>query len=276
MSDRRSNDDFPSASPLISGARAGGALAEAPTRVYLSLIVPAYNEAARLPATLDRLREYLEAQSYSYEVIVVDDGSRDRTMELVERIAGEWEQLRCVPNERNRGKGYSVKHGVLESRGTDILFSDADLSTPIEESERLLRLIAKGECDIAIGSRALPDSELEVRQPFWREWMGRMFNKIVQRLSVPGIQDTQCGFKAFRGDIARRLFPLQQIDGFAFDVEILFLARKFGFRIAEVPVRWINSPDSRVSGIKHSWRMFNEVLTVRKNDRRGLYDRPAT
>lgn len=269
------NDDAPPSRPLMSGARAGAALAEAPAeappKVYLSLIIPAYNEQARLPATLDRLREYLAAQTYSYEVIVVDDGSRDGTRAVIERHATKWEQLRCLPNDRNRGKGYSVKHGVLESRGTDILFSDADLSTPIEESERLLRLIANGECDVAIGSRALPDSDLEVRQPFWREMMGRTFNKIVQRLSVPGISDTQCGFKAFRGDVARKLFALQHIEGFAFDVEVLYLARKFGYRIVEVPIRWVNSPDSRVSGLKHSWHMLAEVLSIRKNERRGLY-----
>ncbi len=173
------------------GTRAGAVLQEAPTRVYLSLIVPAFNEAARLPATLERLQEYFEAQRYSYEVIVVDDGSRDDTIGVVERFAESWAPLRCVPNGRNRGKGYSVRHGVEAARGTDIIFSDADLSTPIEESEHMLRLIANGEFDVVIASRALADSRIEEHQPWWREAMGRTFNRIVQRFSVPGVQDTQ-------------------------------------------------------------------------------------
>lgn len=247
-------------------------LAETPARVYLSLIVPSFNEEHRLPATLDRLRDYLDGQSYSYEVLVVDDGSADGTGALVEERAAAWEALRCVRNGRNRGKGYSVRHGVEEARGKDILFSDADLSTPIEEAEALLVPIARGECDIAIASRALPESQLEERQPWWRESMGRMFNRIVQYLIVPGIVDTQCGFKAFRGDVARHLFRLQRLEGFAFDAEVLFLARKFDYRIKEVPVRWINSPDSRVSGLRHSWAMFWEVVGVWWAARMGAYD----
>ena len=160
--------------------------------------------------------------------------------------------------------------------GRDVLFSDADLSTPIEEMERLLPLISRGDCDIAIASRALPESNLSVRQPPHRELMGRTFNKFVQKIAVPGIVDTQCGFKAFRGDVAKRLFSMAQIDGFGFDPEILYLALKFGYRIREVPVTWHHCDNSRVNPFSAPFAMLRELAQVRWNDVRGLYDEEAS
>ena len=172
----------------------------------------------------------------------------------------------------NEGKGFAVRAGIEAAVGRDILFSDADLSTPIEDMERLLPPISRGDCDVAIASRALPESNLDVRQPAHREWMGRAFNKIVQTLAVPGIVDTQCGFKAFRGDVAKRLFAMAQIDGFGFDPEILFLAHKFGYTIREIPVTWRHRDNSRVNPLTAPFSMFRELLEVRWNDARGLYD----
>jgi len=170
-----------------------------------------------------------------------------------------------LENGENRGKGYSVAHGVREASGQWILFSDADLSTPVEE---LLKLEAgRGEAPIAIGSRALPDSDLKKRQPFYREMMGRSFNLLVQTLVFPGIKDTQCGFKLFRGDVAKELFERRTIDGFAFDVEVLFLARKQGHRVSEIPVVWINDEASRVDPIRHSLKMFADIVKVRGRHR---------
>ena len=253
----------------------------APSRVvkcYLSLIVPAYNEEKRLPATLERIAQYLATRDFSHELLVVDDGSRDQTREVVRDFAATrpWVRLVQYDDEHgqalNRGKGFAVRAGVEAAVGRDVLFSDADLSTPIEEMERLLPLISRGDCDVAIASRAMPESNLSVRQPPHREWMGRRFNAMVQTLAVPGIVDTQCGFKAFRGDVAKKLFGLAQIDGFGFDPEILFLARKFGYRIREIPVTWHHCDNSRVNPMTAPFSMFRELLEVRWNDVRGLYD----
>jgi dolichyl-phosphate beta-glucosyltransferase len=252
-----------------------------PVQPYLSLIIPAYNEESRLPATLARVAEYLALRDFSYELIVVDDGSRDGTRDLVRDFAKGREWVRLLGYDANghaanRGKGFAVRQGVLHASGRDVLFSDADLSTPIEEMEKLLAPISKGDCDVAIASRALPESVLAVHQPWYRELMGRSFNKAVQKIAVPGIVDTQCGFKAFRGDVARRLFSLAQIDGFGFDPEILFLAQKFGYRVREIPVRWEHRDDSRVSPLTAPFNMMRELFTVRLNDMRGLYEENAS
>jgi dolichyl-phosphate beta-glucosyltransferase len=245
---------------------------------YLSIVVPAYNEESRLPATLERMAEYLASRDFSYELLVVDDGSRDNTRDVARRFASTHSWVRLVQYDDdkgrpvNRGKGYAIRQGVLASAGRDVLFSDADLSTPIEEIEKLLPPIARGECDIAIASRALPESDLAVHQPFYREWMGRTFNLIVQRVIGTTIVDTQCGFKAFRGEVARRLFSLAQIDGFGFDTEIIYLARKFNYRVEELGVIWRHKDDSRVNPILAPLSMIKEVFEVRLNDIRGLYD----
>jgi dolichyl-phosphate beta-glucosyltransferase len=240
---------------------------------FLSVIIPAYNEEARLPKTLERVEAYLSQQDYSWELIVMDDGSKDRTVEAAEKAMSS-PHSRVVKNRRNMGKGATVRNGMLLAGGRFRLFSDADLSTPIEEAEKLLRAVQEEGYDVAIGSRALKESRLEVRQPFYREMMGRMFNLIVQIVLLGGIKDTQCGFKLFSARAAEEVFARQQLEGFSFDVEVLVLARRLGFRIAEVPVRWLDSPASRVSPLRDSIRMFLDVVrvrlrlrTMRKSDR---------
>ena len=244
----------------------------------LSLIIPAYNEENRLPATLSRIIDYLAERDSSYEIIVVDDGSRDGTREMVREFAAthSFVRLENYLDENgkplNKGKGAAVRHGVLAAHGRDILFSDADLSTPIEEIEPLFAPIARGECDITFASRALPGSKLSVHQPWYREWMGKTFNRFVQRIVNTDIVDTQCGFKAFRGDAARKIFSQARIDGFGFDTEIVFLANKYGFKVKEIPVTWQHRDDSRVSPLVAPFQMMGELLQVRLNDMRGLYD----
>ena len=259
-------------------------ISAAPSRVvkcYLSIVVPAYNEQDRLPDTLTAIADYLGTREFSHELLVVDDGSRDSTRDVVREFAASRPWVRLVQyddddgNALNKGKGFAVRAGIEAAVGRDILFSDADLSTPIEDMERLLPPISRGVCDVAIASRALPESNLDVRQPAHREWMGRRFNQIVQTLAVPGIVDTQCGFKAFRGDVAKKLFSLAQIDGFGFDPEILFLAHKFGYTIREIPVTWRHRDNSRVNPLTAPFSMFRELLEVRWNDARGLYDEVA-
>ena len=248
---------------------------------YLSLIIPAYNEENRLPATLARIAEYLSLRDFSYELLIVDDGSRDTTRQVVLDFARDKKWVRLVQYDDdkgrpvNRGKGYAVRQGVLAAAGRDILFSDADLSTPIEEIEKLLPCIARGECDIAIASRALPDSQLPVHQPWYREWMGRTFNKFVQTIIGTSISDTQCGFKAFRGEAAKKIFGLAQIDGFGFDTEIIYLANKLKFRIQEIGVIWRHQDESRVNPLLAPLSMMSELIQVRVNDMRGMYDEQA-
>ena len=232
--------------------------------IYLSVVIPAYNEEKRIGTTLKRIGAYLLKKDYLYEIIVVDDGSVDGTCRLVGEIAEQIPCIRLLKNGVNRGKGYSVRKGILSSRGQLIIFSDADLSTPIEELDKLKMWIERGY-NIAIGSRALPQSRIILRQPWYRVCMGKIFNKLVHLLAIPEIKDTQCGFKLFKGQVARFLFERQRIDGFGFDAEILFIARKSGYRVREVPVRWINSPDSRVHILKDPILMLRDLLIMRIN-----------
>jgi dolichyl-phosphate beta-glucosyltransferase len=229
------------------------------------VVIPAYNEEERLGETLEKVRAHLEGQERSFEIIVVDDGSADRTSEIaVEMLQGC--EHRVLRNEPNAGKGASIKRGMLGSRGLHALFTDADLSTPIEEIDKLWKAI-EGGADIAIGSRAVAGSVLAVRQPFHREMMGRTFNLIVRALVLPGFKDTQCGFKLFSRHAIESIFPLQSRDGFSFDVELLALGRAMGYRIAEVGVVWENSPASRVSPIRDSAEMFMDLLRLRRRMR---------
>jgi len=228
----------------------------------LSVVIPAYNEEQRLPATLDAVQSWLERAPFSWEVLVVDDGSKDRTVEVA-RQCFRSDRCRVLVAERNAGKGAAIRRGMLAARGRYRLFTDADNSTPIEEARLLLRRMRRSGADIAIGSRGMASSRIEVHQPFYRETMGRVFNLIVRIFAVPGIVDTQCGFKMFTRRAAEAVFPEQKMDGFAFDVEILYIARRKGFRVAEVPIRWINSPASRVSPIRDSARMFADVMRIR-------------
>jgi dolichyl-phosphate beta-glucosyltransferase len=237
---------------------------------FLSVIIPAFNEAARIGPSFRRLVAYLQAQPYLAEVLVISDGSDDGTGHAVQLLAEALHGVVVLENGVNRGKGFSVRRGMLQSRGDVALFCDADGSTPIEELGKLLTALDNGY-DVAIGSRGLPESQVRVSQPVWRRSMGRVFNGIVQRCALPGIHDTQCGFKCFTRDAIRQIFPRQRIERFGFDVELLWLARKLGYRIAEVPVAWVNHPRSTVHPVRDSSRMLLDVVRVRVNDARGNY-----
>ncbi len=235
---------------------------------YLSVIIPTYNEEERIGGTLEKITAYLSRQNYPYEIIIVDDASSDKTVKIIEDSG---EKIVLLINKRRKGKGYSVRQGVLSATGDFVLFSDADLSTPIEESEKLLFWLKRGY-HLAIGSRRLPDSEISVPQPFLRRLMGKVFNLLVRIFVVRGFCDTQCGFKCFEKKTANFLFGRQQLSGFCFDVEILYLAKKFKKRVKEVPVRWLNSPVSKIGPLKHSFLMFLDLFRIKLNDRRGVYD----
>ncbi|MEW6516880.1 MAG: dolichyl-phosphate beta-glucosyltransferase [candidate division FCPU426 bacterium] len=227
----------------------------------VSIVIPAYNEAERLGATLEAVDRFFRVQARSCEVVVVDDGSRDRTAELALAHPFRSGRLRVLRNRRNRGKGASVRRGVAAANGAVVLFSDADLSTPIEELLRLEQALAGG-ADVAVASRAVAGSRIEEHQPFYREWMGKSFNRLVQLLVLPGVHDTQCGFKLFRRDAARALFPRLTVPGFGFDVEVLYLARRQGLEIREVPVAWRNSRHSKVSPLRDAWRMLGDLFRI--------------
>lgn len=226
----------------------------------LSFIIPAYNEATRIERSLETALEYFDDASYTWEIIVVDDGSDDRTCEIVEQFSGRG--VRLLRQSQNQGKGAAVRRGMLDGTGKARIFSDADFSTPVEETARALELL--GECDVAIGSRAIDRSSVEVHQPWYRETMGKVFNLFVQALAIPGIKDTQCGFKAFRAEAAQEIFSRSRIDGFSFDVEALYIARRLGFSIVEYPVRWINDERSTVNPVTDSIRMFGELVRIRR------------
>jgi glycosyltransferase involved in cell wall biosynthesis len=230
----------------------------------LSVVIPAYNEEGRLPPTLDRLRAYLGQGPLAHEIVVVDDGSRDKTSEVA-RAHG----ATVVRNDLNRGKGFAARRGMLLARGRRRLMTDADLSTPIEDLPRLMARLDEGY-DVAIASRALPGSNVEVRQPAYREVMGRLFNVCVRVLAVPGLHDTQCGFKLFTAEAAEASFEPARLHGFSFDVETLFIARRRGCRIAEVPVTWRNDEASRV-GPLNGFRAFLDLGRIRINGWRGRY-----
>lgn len=231
----------------------------------LSVVIPAYNEARRLGPTLDRVTAYLRERGGEHEVLVVDDGSTDGTASLVTTHPAP--SVRLVRQPENRGKGAALRRGVLESRGRRVLLCDADLSTPIEDLERLERRLAAGAA-LAIGSRGVIESDVSVRQPLYRELMGKTFNRIIRLLGVRGLRDTQCGFKLLDGEVARRLFAELRTSGFAFDVELLWLATRHGYRIEEVGVRWVDSPDSRVHPLFDAAAMLRDVLVMRWRHRR--------
>lgn len=237
----------------------------------LSIIVPAYNEQARLPETLRRIEEYFAQSDWAFhEILIVDDGSSDGTVAAAENFASANPNIRVLCNPGNRGKGFSVRHGMLEARGDWRLFSDADLSTPIEELDKLWCAVQTKPAEIAIGSRALDRSLIGVHQPGFRETAGKIFNAVMRATVGLPIADTQCGFKLFRGDVASQVFALQTLERFGFDVEILLIAARHGYRIAEVPVRWNHAEGSKV-GMLTGLRAFVELAQVRINAARGRY-----
>jgi dolichyl-phosphate beta-glucosyltransferase len=240
----------------------------------LSIIIPSYNEEARLPGTLQRIAEYLPTLRLHTEVLVVDDGSTDRTAAVAESFHGKLTGLRVLSNGTNRGKGYSVRHGMLEAQGDMVLFTDADLSAPIEEAEKLLRPLNNGY-DVAIGSRAMDRSLISTRQSIFRETAGIIFNKIVRMVLRLPFVDTQCGFKAFRRERCQIIFEQQRIEGFGFDPELLYLARHYGLRAIEIPVRWGHSEATKVNMLGDSLKMFGDIFTIRWNAMSGRYARTA-
>ena len=228
----------------------------------LSLVVPAYNESVRLPPTLERIREHLDARGEAYEVIVVDDGSSDGTDAQVAALRSTWPQLRGLRLERNSGKGAAIRAGMLVARGEHRAFSDADLSAPIEELDRL-RAALGGRIGVAIASRAVPGASIEVRQPGRRHTYGRLYNRALRLVALPGIHDSQCGLKVFTADAAVACFTPLRTLRFGFDAEVLLRARRLGFGIAEVPVRWRHIEDSRVRPVRDGARVLIDLVRLR-------------
>ncbi|MGQ9603011.1 MAG: dolichyl-phosphate beta-glucosyltransferase [bacterium] len=234
------------------------------------MVIPAYNEESRIGQSVARIRDYLASNGYTFEIIVVNDGSNDRTSEIVSNIQKDDDRISLLSLKENMGKGYAVRVGMLAARGDVILFSDADLSTPIEEIENLLNYL--GEFDLVIGSRSLPDSRLIVRQPHYREMMGRIFNFLVRCLLVRGFVDTQCGFKIMTRATARAIFRLARINSFSFDVEMIFIANKHHFKIRDVPVTWINSRNSKVHPLIDSAKMLLDLFRIKLYHAIGYYN----
>jgi len=233
--------------------------------MMLSIVVPAFNETQRIVPSLERVFTYMDRSHPEFEIVLVDDGSTDGMAALVRQRFGDRPQLRVVTYGANRGKGYAVRYGTLEARGDVVLFSDADFSTPIDELEKLLATLAEGY-DMVIGSRALRGAEIRQRQPFYREGAGKFFNLLVRLFVLPGFHDTQCGFKCFRREPLLPVVRQLQIDGFAFDVELIALAVAAGLRVAEVPVVWVNSPSSRVR-LRHGLAAFADLQGIRRRAR---------
>jgi len=235
-----------------------------------SIIIPAYNEGARVGATLERVLAYVDEQGWDAEVIAVDDGSRDDTAETIGRYAQKNSRLRLLQNPGNRGKGYSIRNGMLHAEGAIMLFSDADLSSPIEEAGKLFAAIGEG-ADIAIGSRWLCSAVQTQRQSAFRQLLGRIFNLSLRIILGLNFKDTQCGFKAFTRRAAQTIFPLQTIERWGFDAELLYLARKFGLKVEEVPVIWAHSEGTRINPLRDGIKMFVETLKIRWNGMSGKY-----
>jgi glycosyltransferase involved in cell wall biosynthesis len=235
-----------------------------------SIVIPAYNESARILATLRSVVLCVRAQGWSAEIIVVNDGSRDSTAEVVRDFAADAPEVRLLQNPSNRGKGYSVRSGLLQALGEVVMFTDADLSAPIEEAERLFAAIAAG-ADIAIGSRWLEKGRQTHRQPLYRQFFGRCFNAVTRAVMGLRFADTQCGFKAFTRAAAQTVFQLQTIERWGFDPEILFIGLKRGYRIVEVPVSWAHDERTRMSYLKDGIKMLEEIAIIRWNALRGRY-----
>jgi dolichyl-phosphate beta-glucosyltransferase len=249
---------------MLTGMTSGPVKEHAP---LLSITVPAFNEAERLPETLDRIIAFVKARSFDVEVIVVDNASSDTTKGVVLDFASRYPCIRYL-YEAVRGKGAAVRTGMLAGRGEYLLICDADMAVPVEEVDKFLPPVLR-DYDVAVGSREA-DGAKRYNEPWHRHLMGRVFNVIVRMLLLPGLHDTQCGFKCFRRDVARDLFSASRIDGWSFDVEVLHLARLKGYRIAEVPVNWYYGEKSKVSPVRDTWHMLKEVLEIRRSRKKGL------
>jgi glycosyltransferase involved in cell wall biosynthesis len=237
--------------------------------VFLSIIIPAYNEAPRLPKTFSKILSFLDNQTYTSEVLVVENGSKDSTLEIAQEYASKHKRVRVIQNMA-RGKGLAIRQGMLESSGEYRFMCDADLSMPIDELNRFIPPKLQ-DFDIAIASREAPGA-IRYNEPRYRHFVGRAFNIMIRQLALPDLQDTQCGFKCFRGEIAEELFQQQTIPGWSFDVEILFIARQRGYRIIEIPIPWYHNADSKVRVIKDSVQMGADLLTIRRKSANGDYD----
>jgi len=244
-------------------------------RYTYSIIIPAYNESQRILASLDKIIAYATEQRWGAEIIVVNDGSRDNTAELVREYAKTHPMVKLIENPGNRGKGYTVRNGMMHAHGDILLFTDADLSSPIEESQKLFAAIDKG-ADVTFGSRWLQAELQTERQPLYRQVFGRIFNLLLRIILGLKYKDTQCGFKAFTSKAAQQIFSRQMIDRWGFDPEILFLAEKYGFKVSEVPVEWAHDNRSKINPVTDGAKMFMEMLKVRWADATGKYDRGVT
>ena len=239
----------------------------------LSLIIPAYNEGKRLPKTLPQIIDFVESQAYPIEVIIVNNNSSDDTRQIADDFAGRHSFIRTF-DEPRQGKGAAVRAGMLAAHGQYLFMADADLSMPISEVSKFLPPLLE-DYDVAMASREVKGA-VRYDEPTYRHFMGRVFNLVVKLLAVPGFQDTQCGFKCFRRPVALDVLPFQSIDGWAFDVELLFIAQRRGYKIVEVPISWYYRANSRINPISDAVDMFREVLRIRLNGRRGQYDKPAS
>lgn len=236
---------------------------------FLSIVIPAYNEENRLPGTLQQVFKFFETQSFPAEVVVVENGSSDRTYDIAQEYAKQHPSLRVIKSE-SRGKGLAVKRGVAEATGEYIFICDADLSMPIEEIRKFIPPQMQN-VDVAIASREAPGA-VRINEPAYRHITGRVFNTLIRWLLLPGLQDTQCGFKCIRAKVAHDIFPRQRLTGWAFDVELLYIARYRGYQVVEVPIHWYFNSDSKISVLRDSLRMFLDLLVIRRNAWRGLYD----
>jgi dolichyl-phosphate beta-glucosyltransferase len=244
-------------------------------RPLLSLVIPAYNEANRLPATLQQIQEHRRLWNFPNEIIIVVEPSEDETLALAANAAKSTPQMVALTHHEKRGKGFAVRSGMLRARGDFIFFTDADLSTPLEDLDASLQRFRKDRSiDVIVGNRQHPETRILLHQNLGREWMGKIFNRIAQNMTGLKIRDTQCGFKGFRHRAAKEIFGRQRIDGFSFDVEVLLLARAMGFSSVEVPVHWTNSPVSRVRVLHDSVRMLCDLFRVRRLVKKTLYEFP--
>jgi len=239
------------------------------SNIFLSVIIPAYNEASRLPGTMEQAFNFLQGQSYSYEVLIVENGSSDRTLEVAQAFASQHAGFRVLQSER--GKGAAVRKGMLEAQGEYRFMCDADLSMPVQEVNRFIPP-ALDDFDLAIASREAPGA-VRYKEPLYRHLGGRLVNSMIRLLALPGLHDTQCGFKCFRAAVADDLFRRQTLPGWSFDVELLYISRLRGYRVLEIPIPWYFSAESKVNALRDTWRMMWDILAIRKNARQGLYRR---